>query len=179
MGSLDNKGALKTLASVPSLANLKNFGLRPNQAYPDPKDFKINPAASPDNPKSHPYDESYTPGLIFRHELAHHDLITEQLEDGQAANFSEYAADTLAMEGIRKAWEKLQQQGNNPLVLKYLSNSLLFFAKTISRSSWPFIVFCGPVKLPFKKSAVLIVRILLSRSFGDINLRAAFIWSLR
>jgi len=104
----DSNGAFKILATHP-FAHLKNFGLKPNQAYPDPSDFEIDPAASPEDPRSYPYGGGHTPGLNLLHELMHLGLITGKLENGQDPNLSEYDTDMLAMQSIRNAWEKRQQ----------------------------------------------------------------------
>lgn len=118
----DNNGSLKILAEHP-YGNWKNFGLRPDQGYPDPSDFEINPAASKEDPNSYLYGGGYTLRLNFEHELAHDFFIAQKHEDDQDANESEYDADKRAIERTRKAWEKLQQQGDNsgfPFIFKVI-----------------------------------------------------------
>lgn len=75
------------------------------QTYPNPADFTRDPSASPDKPLSYPYG-AQTPGLVVRHELAH-DLLESRL----TPVYSEYMADEIAMEEIRKAWDKWQKSG--------------------------------------------------------------------
>lgn len=66
--------------------------VEPYQTYPDPKDFPMNPSSSSKNPNSYPYG-ALTPGLALIHELMHNKLIK-----------SEYDADMMAMEYMRKAY---------------------------------------------------------------------------
>jgi len=106
-----NDGSIKTLVTNP-LKDWENFGIKPNQSYPDPSDFEINPAASPDNPESYPYG-AYTQGFSLRHEVAHDILIAQRREENQGPNHSEYDTDMLAMENIRGAWEKWQLNRDN------------------------------------------------------------------
>jgi len=106
-----NDGSIKTLVTNP-LKDWENLGIKPNQSYPDPSDFEIDPAASPDNPESYPYG-AYTQGFSLRHEVAHDILIAQRREENQEPNHSEYDTDMVAMEGIRKAWEKWQLNRDN------------------------------------------------------------------
>ncbi len=75
------------------------------QTHPSPQDFIQNPNASADKPFSYPYGPQ-TPGLVLRHELGHNEL-----ERQQKPIYSEYMADTIAMDGIRKAWDKWLTSG--------------------------------------------------------------------
>lgn len=109
----DNNGSLKTLVTQPLANNLTNYGVKPDQALPDPGDFKLNPAASEKDPNSYPYGGGQTPGFNLGHELAHHFYMTEIAEDGQDPNRSEYDADMLAMQRIRNAWQKWQLNKDN------------------------------------------------------------------
>lgn len=86
----------------------------PSQTHPNPKDFKINKSASPENPRHYLYG-GQTPGQSLRHDLKHDVQAREQwIKEGKLPDlneYNEYKADMKAMDGIREAWEKWQGSG--------------------------------------------------------------------
>jgi hypothetical protein len=92
---------------VESSGSESDYTPRISQTHPDPAGFTLNENAKPSDPKSYPY-AGQTPGLVLRHEVAHHELIGGNPKN---PNYSEYDTDMRAMRGIREAWEKWVSSG--------------------------------------------------------------------
>ncbi len=106
--SFDSKG--QPLVYFSSFGHTPGLEPKATQTHPNPKDFLINPSATPSNPKSYPY-EGQTAGLVLLHELMHDKLIEHRILQNIRPNYSEYDTDMGAMEWIKKGWEKWEKSG--------------------------------------------------------------------
>lgn len=93
--------------------------------HPSPGDFVLNRAATPARIRSYPYGAQAI-GHSLRHELWHDKLIMQS--DGKP-NYSEYATDINAMDGIDEAWNKWVNSG-------YKDNSGYHFVFSISENEY-------------------------------------------
>lgn len=73
-----------------------------SETHPDDSSFSLRGSGSLTDPASYKYATSKN-GFIIRHELAHHVLIADNPE---GPNYSEYATDERAMQGIADAWKR-------------------------------------------------------------------------
>lgn len=109
---------------------------KPSQTHPNPKNFRHNSNASPDDPKSYPYG-GQTPGLILLHELTHDLMIIEYKRLGlQGPDRSEYVTDERAMDIIAKGSYKWVNSG-------YKDDSGMYFTWALPQEFGPGYIITG------------------------------------
>ncbi len=99
---------------------LSDYRPKPENTYPNPNDFELNPQASPDNPDSYPY-AGQSIGFVLLHELMHDRLTEQQYLKKMKENHSEYDTDMAAMDIVRNGSTKWVDSG-------FTDNSGYYFA---------------------------------------------------
>lgn len=83
----------------------KNFTPDSSESYPDPKNYRIDPKASPDDPNAYLIGAS-TAGFVLRHEVEHDVKIAQAIIEGKEPDYSEYNTDNETALGLGKASKK-------------------------------------------------------------------------
>lgn len=106
----DSNGRINITQYESHAVGYLDFAPKANQTHPNPADFRLDPSASPDKPRSYPYVVQ-SPGQVLLHELAHDELMTERFRQKLRPNISEYDTDMRAMQWIKNAWERWKNSG--------------------------------------------------------------------
>lgn len=106
--AFDSKGKLLVSGVMPPF----RMSLEPNpeHSYPNPKNFPLDPNASPNQPKSYPY-AGQTPGFVLLHELYHDKLIGDRVSKGLSPIRNEYETDMGAMKWIEDGFNRWERSG--------------------------------------------------------------------